>query len=100
MIGEPTTLQRPSGTYLVDGFRVGDVPVVLTFPPSFELPDLVGVTVRATVFAERPSGPCPAWCDFKHPVDGRWRSVFADRAWLTPTGASETTRSPRKRPPL
>lgn len=73
--------------------------VRLAFPDTFETQELRGVTVDATCFAVREHDTHPLWCDFKHPVDGRWQSVFARREWATaaPTPPA-TARAPFKRP--
>jgi len=88
---------RPSGTYIVDGMKLGDTAVKLTFPHPFDAPELAGVTVEATAFATRPGSTHPLWCDFKHPADGRWRSVLAKREW-TDQPATEAKRGSFKRP--
>jgi hypothetical protein len=105
MIGTPQLHQRASGTYRVDGMNLADTRVRLTFPASFDVEAMRGVTVDATVFAERPDSTHPLWCDFKHPGDGHWRSVFAQRAWIEASTEPATPaepaikRGPFKRPP-
>ena len=80
---------------MVDGMQLVEQAVTLTFPESFGVPELRGVTVAATVFAVRPRTEYPLWCDYKHPADGRWRSVFVQRAWTAGLGADFNVASER-----
>lgn len=85
--GERQKITRPSGTYIIsDGMEVGDRPMRVTFPTTYEIEAMRGVSVDAVVFATRAASDYPFWCDFKHP-DGHWRSTFARREWVTPLDA-------------
>lgn len=81
-----TRVTRESGTYVIDGLTPSDRPVRFTFPSQFpDAPELAGKTVDGTCFATRETSTHPLWCDFKHPIDGRWRSVLVREEWVDAT---------------
>lgn len=55
--------------------------VQLTFPATYPIEELRFATIPATAFAQR-EGDYPLWLEFQHPLDGRWRSAFAQLAWI------------------